>query len=102
MIIGISCNFGSVPRLQLVVREPLRKTRQSINLISVSITQAVPAPDNHFKFDNIFSPWLNKINEQYKMTDFSPSPALVTFKMEAELKEELESIRTSDFIITYD
>jgi hypothetical protein len=26
---------------------------------------------------------------------------LVTFKMEAELKEELESIRTSDFIITY-
>lgn len=97
-----ACNFGSVPRLQLVVREPLRKIQQSINLISVSITQAVPAPDNHFKFDNIFSPWLNKINEQYKMTDFSPSPALVTFKMEAELKAELESIRTSDFIITYD
>jgi hypothetical protein len=26
----------------------------------------------------------------------------VTFKMEAELKEELERIRTLDFVITYD
>jgi hypothetical protein len=97
-----ACNFGFIPRLQLVVREPLRESRHFTNLISVSITQAVPAPENHYKFDNIFSPWLNQINEEYKMTDFSPSPTLVTFKMEAELKEELERIRTLDFVITYD
>jgi len=97
-----ACNFGSIPRLQLVVREPLRKSRATENLISVSIVQSLPAPDNHFKFDNIFSPWLNKINEQHKMRDFSPSPTLVSFKMEARLKEELESIKTMDFIITYD
>jgi hypothetical protein len=100
--IHTACNFGSVPRLQLVVREPLRKSRQPKNLISVSIVQAVPAPENRYKFDNIFSPWLNRINEEYKMTDFSPSPTLVTFKMEAELKDELENIRTQDFIITYE
>lgn len=100
--IHTACNFGSVPRLQLVVRELLRKSRNPKNLISVSIVQAVPAPENHYKFDNIFSPWLNRINEEYKMADFSASPTLVTFKMEADLKEELESIKTQDFVITYE
>lgn len=100
--IHTACNFGSIPRLQLVVREPLRKSQQPQNLISVSIVQAVPAPENHYKFDNIFSPWLNKINEEYKMADFSASATLVTFKMEAKLKDELESIKTQDFIITYE
>jgi hypothetical protein len=95
-----ACNFGSIPRLQLVVREPLRKSVE-YNFVSVSITQAVPAPENHYKFDNIFSPWLNRINTEFRMTDFSSSPTLVSFKMAVELKEELNSIKTNDFIITY-
>jgi len=96
-----ACNFGSVPRLQLVVREPLRNSL-GYDFITVSITQAVPAPENHYKFDNIFSPWLNRVNLEFKMKDFSSSPTLVKFKMSPELKDELEQLKTNDFVITYD
>jgi hypothetical protein len=96
-----ACNFGSIPRLQLVVREPLHKSTKT-DLISVAITQTVLDPENRYRFDNIFSPWLNRVNNCHKMSDFVFTDTLVTFKLASELKDELEKLKTSHFIITYD
>ena len=97
-----ACNFGSGPRMQLVVRELLRKPIDTSKLISVSIVAVNPAPDTRYKFDNVFSTFLNSANYNYKMSEFSFTDLLVTFKLAADLKEELERIKTTDFVVTYD
>ena len=96
-----ACNFGSVPRLQLVVRELLRKSLSPSNLIPVTIKPIDPAPDTRYKFDNIFSAWLNRVNQEYNMSDFNFSGSDVTFKLESELISELDALNTEDFKITY-
>jgi hypothetical protein len=95
-------NYGSIPRLQLVVRELLRIPHTLANLITVEISPAYEQYDFRYKFDNILSPWLNKMNREYKMVDFSHDAATVKFKIEKECLAELESITTSDFKISYD
>jgi hypothetical protein len=96
-----AANFGSTPRLQLVVREPLRTPVSPKDLINVTIKPAYEQYDYRYKFDNIFSPWLNRVNYDYKMAEFSPKEMSVSFKLEKELKEELDAITTKDFTVTY-
>jgi hypothetical protein len=100
--IHAATNYGSVSRLQLVVRETLRRSRQPVDLISISMEAAYEQPDFRYKFDKIFSPFLNRANQQYKLADFAHTTFSVNFKLERELLEEFKQLVNADFKITYD
>jgi hypothetical protein len=99
--IHAATNYGSIPRLQLVVREPLFKSRQPVDLVSIGIEPAYEQHDFRFKFDKIFSPFLNRANQKYKLADFAHTTFNLTFKLEHELLEEFNNLITSEFKVTY-
>ena len=95
--IHAATNYGSVPRLQLVVREPLRRSRQPVDLVSISMEPAYEQHDFRYKFDKIFSPFLNRANWAYKLADFAHNTFNLSFKLERELLEEFNQLVTKDF-----
>jgi hypothetical protein len=101
--IHAATNYGSIPRLQLVVREPLRNSRQPVDLVNISIEAAHEQPNFKYKFDKIFITFLNKANQRYKLADFTHTsmPLSVTFKLENDLLEEFKKLITPDFKVTY-
>jgi hypothetical protein len=63
-----------------------------------------PAYEQHdfrYKFDKIFSPFLNKANQRYKLADFAHSTVTLSFKLERELLEEFKKLITPEFKVTY-
>jgi hypothetical protein len=99
--IHAATNYGSVPRLQLVVREPLRRSRQPVDLVSISMEPAYEQNDFRYKFDKIFSPFLNRANWAYKLADFAHTTFTLSFKLERELLEEFNKLVTPEFKVTY-
>jgi hypothetical protein len=99
--IHAATNYGSVPRLQLVVREPLRRSRQPVDLISISIEAAYEQHDFRYKFDKIFSPFLNRANQEHNLADFVHSTFTLSFKLERKLLEEFKQLITPEFKVTY-
>jgi hypothetical protein len=100
--IHVAANYGSIPRLQLVVREPLRNSRVSVALVSISIEAAYEQHDFRYKFDKIFSPFLNRANQKYKLADFAHTTFSLSFKLERELLEKFKELVTPEFKVTYD
>jgi hypothetical protein len=94
-------NYGSIPRLQLVVREPLKHSKFA-NLISVSIAPAYEQNDFRYKFDNIISPWLNQKNQSGELDAFANNGISVSFKIPEHLKEELMETITTNFKVSYE
>lgn len=94
-------NYGSIPRLQLVVREPLKRSRQPVDLVSIVMEQAYEQHDFRYKFDKIFSPFLNRANQKYKLADFAHTTFCLTFKLERELFDEFKQLLTLEFKVTY-
>ena len=99
--IHAATNYGSIPRLQLVVREPLRRSRQPINLVNIVMEPAYEQHDFRYKFDKIFSPFLNRANQKYKLADFAHTTFSLSFKLEHELLEEFKQLVTSEFKVIY-
>lgn len=99
--IHAATNYGSIPRLQLVVREPLRRSRQPVDLVSIGMEPAYEQHDFRYKFDKIFSPFLNRANQKYKLSDFSHTTFCLTFKLERELFDEFKQLLTPEFKVTY-
>lgn len=100
--IHAATNYGSIPRLQLVVREPLRNSRQPIDLVNINIEAAYEQHDYRYKFDKNFSPFLNRANQKYKLADFAHTTFNVTFKLEREMLAEFEQLVNKDFKVTYE
>jgi hypothetical protein len=100
--IHAATNYGSVPRLQLVVREPLRRSRQPVDLVSITVEPAYDQHDARFKFDKVFSPFLNRANWAYKLADFTLATFSLKFKLERELLEEFKKIITPEFKVSYE
>ena len=96
----VASNFGSIPRLQLVVREPLRRSRQPVDLVSVTIGPAYEQYQFRYKFDNLVSPFLNRANQKYKLADFAHTTFNLSFKLERELLDELKQLLTADYKLT--
>ena len=95
--IHTASNYGSKPRVQLVVRQLLNTTKET-KLVTVTIEPSMPQHDYRYKFDNIVSPWLNYVNKNKKMKDFNFENNIVRFKI---VLSELESLKlTTDFRIT--
>jgi hypothetical protein len=84
----VASNFGSIPRLQLVVRKLLKESQEK-NLVNVKISPKQESYDYRYKFDNIISPWLNKTNKKGLIKDFDYSGHQVTFKTTKEALETL-------------
>jgi len=99
--IHAATNYGSIPRLQLVVRELLFKSQQTINLVSIAMEPAYEQHDFRYKFDKIFSPFLNRVNQQRKLADFVHNTFTLSFKLERELLDEFKKLVNTDFKVTY-
>jgi hypothetical protein len=98
--IHAATNYGSIPRLQLVVRELLHCV-QPVDPVNIAIETAYEQHDFRYKFDKIFSPFLNRANQKYKLADFSHNSISLTFKLERELLDEFKKLVNTDFKITY-
>jgi hypothetical protein len=89
-------NYGSTPRKQLVVREPLKHSRYT-NLTSVEITPAQDIFDYRYQFDNLISPWLNRKNQEGTLDDFVYKETFVSFKVAEHVFDELSEFSRKIF-----
>lgn len=93
----VASNFGSVDRIQLVVRQLLKPTVEK-DLVEVTISPTKEKFDYRYQFDKHISPWLNKANKEGVMKDFAHDSSSVSFKVVKEALKDL--ILTDDFKIT--
>ena len=97
--IHAASNYGSTPRVQLVVRELLTATSMPA-LVQATIKPATPQHDYRYKFDNIVSPWLNRANQNKSIRDFEFEGEVVKFK--TAITELADLKLTKDFKIAVD
>ena len=95
--IHVASNFGSIDRIQLVVRQLLKST-PIVDLVEIMIEPSYYQPDYRYKFDNFVSPILNRLNKQNLMKDFEFSGEIVKFK--TVLSEIVKFKLSSDFNVT--
>ena len=94
-------NFGSIPRIQLVVRKTLTKSKYT-KLTAVKIEPAGEQASFRYKFDNLVSPWLNLQNKECTLSDFDYNGTCVTFKLATHKLDELAELLTVDYKLTID
>ena len=90
----VAANFGSYERIQLVIRKLLNNPTLE-NYTSVTIKPICKNP--RFEFDDIVSPWLNKINKQHVMSNFKILNDGVSFNLDSSLVNKLDFIPTDKF-----
>lgn len=83
-----AANFGQIDRYQLVVRK-LLKSNNLVQPSKIQITQNEKTYDFRYLFDNEISPWLNKANNQGKISNFNFRDQEVSFDISEEFIEEL-------------
>jgi hypothetical protein len=92
-----AANFGRLVRVQLVVRQLLKRNKLK-DPVDIAISTTM---DNHdharFLFDNSISPWLNEANKIGCITDFSYSSPLVKFTIERNKIDSLKSMLPTEF-----
>lgn len=93
----VAANFGSISRFQLVIRNLLNDTKLK-KPVTVEIRPTCVKP--RFEFDDIISPWLNRMNKLSLMTEFSVMQDGVSFKLEHSCIEELEMFPKDKFKIS--
>jgi len=94
-------NYGSIPRLQLVIRE-LLVSSSNTNMISITIAPAYTQSDFRYKFDNVLSPFLNRVNQTGKLANFNHNLSSSNFKLATDMLDEFKELITQDFQVTYD
>lgn len=100
-MIHSASNYGSIPRLQLVVRELLNKSKYKDH-VTVTIEPAYQQHDYRYKFDQVLSPWLNKMNKKKAIDNFSFEGIKVKFDLAASYKNIFEETITKDFKFYYE
>ena len=94
-------NYGSTIRLQLVVRELLTNCG-AIDTVNITISPAYTQHDFRYKFDNIFSPFLNRTNQKGKLANFNYNLSSANFKLATDMLDKFKELVTPDFKVTYD
>ena len=92
----VAANFGSYDRAQLVVRKLLNNPTLE-NYTTVTIKPICENP--RFEFDDLISPLLNKINKQHLINNFSILQDGVSFNLNTDAINELDSIDRNKFNI---
>lgn len=90
-------NFGYEERVQLVVRK-LLTSHTLVNPVSVDIKPIGKKP--RYEFDEEFSPWLNRLNKEGFITEFSALDTGVRFKLDKTKISDLNSFSKDKFLIT--
>jgi len=93
-------NFSGNTRIQLVVRKLLIPAKiENPQLVIVSLVK--PIPNFRYIFDDIISPWLNKVNKQGQLNNFHiASDNNISFVIDSSCVPELFEICPSEFKIT--
>ena len=92
-----AANFGRRVRVQLVVRQLLKRNRLK-DPVDIAISTTMSNHDHaRFLFDNTISPWLNEANKIGCITDFSYSSPLVKFTIERSKIDSLKSMLPIEF-----
>lgn len=86
-----AANFGQVPRLQLVVRQLLKRTILT-NPVKIAISKAEDVFDYRYQFDHVLSPYLNTINKQGIINNFSYKDDVVIFEIESAHVANLQDV----------
>lgn len=88
-----AANFGSIPRVQLVVRN-LLKENVIDNAITVNISpkQDDPTQDSRYVFDNVLSPWLNIGCKQGFISNVNAAESSITFDVDRFQIKKIESL----------
>jgi hypothetical protein len=84
----VAANFGSIDRIQLVVRQLLKKNYLT-NPINVNLFPDVNLPKARFVFDDTISPWLNEANKRGIISNFSTDLQQIWFDIEKDAVNEL-------------
>jgi len=87
-LLHTAANFGNTDRIQLVVRQ-LLKRNQLANPITVSISVKTNTPDFRYHFDSTVSSWLNRANKTGVIANFKFVDNCVTVDIE---KDHIESL----------
>lgn len=98
--IHVATNFGSTHRWQVVIRQLLKRSNRN-DLVSVTIKPNGLQHDYRYKFDKIISPFLNKVDKEYMLSDFKFDKEIISFKLADNRLDALKNILTQDFEITY-
>jgi hypothetical protein len=93
-------NFSGQTRIQLVIRQLLVPGKIE-NPQSVTLSLEKHIPNFRYVFDDVLSPWLNKINKQGQLNNFQiVSESDVSFTVDKSCLPDLFEICPSEFKIT--
>lgn len=84
----VASNFGSIDRVQLVVRQLLTSSKES-DMVDIKISPAYEQHDYRYQFDDLISPWLNKLNKKEKIKNFKYKDSTVWLSL---AKSEIKNI----------
>lgn len=94
-------NFGSVDRIQLVVRKLLLKGNV-VDPVSVTIQVKEHISNFRFVFDDVFSPWIGQQDKQRSIDNFKiESETSVSFTTDRSLLPNLQAICPKEFEIIH-
>jgi hypothetical protein len=86
-----AANFGHIDRIQLVVRQLLKKNNLK-NPIGAKIVLKTNTSDFRYQFDSTVSPWLNRANKEGTINNFKFINNEVSVDIE---KDSLESLKNT-------
>jgi hypothetical protein len=94
-------NFGRRTRVQLVIRQLLKRNNLK-DAIAVSIATNLDNTNHaRYLFDNTVSPWLNSANKAGIINNFSYSPISVKFNIEKDKLDSLKQVLPEEFVAYY-
>ena len=97
--IHTASNYGQIPRVQLVVRNLLKRSTDT-DTVKVTIIPAYEQYDYRYTFDRIISPWLNLACKELIINNFAYKDTTVTFDLSRQHLEEFKTIVTDNFTVT--
>jgi hypothetical protein len=91
-------NFGYKIRYQLVIRKLLDKgnIEEPIN-VKITVKDGINLDTARFIFDDVISSWLNNLNKEKMLDNFSYSSNVITFTTNAQYVYKLEDLLPKEF-----
>lgn len=96
--IHAATNYGEIFRAQLVVRKLLERGKLN-SYVRITIVPTKNRADYRYQFDNIISPWLNRLNSRKKIDNFYFNEQQVDFDLSSDLLNELDNFDKEIFSI---
>lgn len=98
-LLHTAANFGRTARIQLVVRQLLKRNAIK-NAIPVTVTPVSSSvPSARYMFDYYVSPWLNTANKNGYISDFENLGNQVKFNVDPNQLENLKSSLPEGFVV---